>query len=126
VLHEAAVKTSNPLIKGWALRDSAGAWRVVLLHKDPSPDAPSSATVTVVPPVALSGAATVTRLSGGPRGINATDTDAITFGGLTYLGTPDGTPSGAPATESVPVNADGSYTVTLPRASGAIVALPAV
>lgn len=129
VLHKVQLTTTNPFVKAYAVRadDGNGAWRVVLLHKDPSSTSPASATVTIVPPsgVTLTGAATLSRLAPGPRGINATADDAITWQGQTLFGSPDGSPQGPVSTESVPQGSDGSYVVTLPRASAAVLTLPA-
>ena len=126
VLYETKVTSSNGFIKGYAVKDATGTWRVILIHKDPTTSGGSdSASVTIVPPVSLKGAATVVRLSPGPRGIYANDADPITFGGQTFLGTPNGLPSGTPSSESVTPNGDGAYVLTLPLASAAIVTLPA-
>lgn len=118
--------STSTYLKAWAVTDATGASRVVLLHKDPAPGAPTNATITVMPPSPLTGAATLTRLlPNDPAGIRANASAPITWGGRTFRGTPDGTPSGEAVMESVAPNAAGAYVVELPRGSAAMLALPA-
>jgi hypothetical protein len=51
IILAADVKSTNPFIKAWHVRDSNGFERVVVLHKDPANNAvpPTTADVTIVP-----------------------------------------------------------------------------
>lgn len=82
--------------------------------------------MTVTPPPAagtpLSGGnATLTRLLA--RGNNASETEAISFAGQTYAGSTDGLPIGPYVSESVPADAAGRYTFSVPPASAAFLTL---
>lgn len=113
----------NPFVKCWAVTDERGVSRVVVIHKDPSATA-ADITVTIAPPSALRGAAALTRVMPGPKGVLATWDEPITYGGVTWSSTSNGRPSGTPTTETVPAAAAGDYTFVLPRASIAILVLP--
>ena len=123
VMRVDTVRNDNPFVKAWAVTDASGATRVVVIHKDPSPTA-GDAAVSITPPVALTGDARLTRALPGPAGVLATFDAPLSFGGLSWASTTDGTPKGTPTTEAVPA-AGGAYAFTLPRASFAILALPA-
>ena len=113
--------STNGFIKCWSVTDASGAARVVVLHKDPA--ATQSASVTITPASALSGAATLVRGLPGKNGIASAWDDSISFGGLTFSTTTDGTPAGTPTSEPVAASG-GAYTFALPAASFAILTLP--
>jgi len=116
--------TTNAFIKAWSVTDRTGETRVVLLHKDPA--ATENATITITPAGgALSGAASLVRGLPGAKGMTAAWNDAISFGGLTFSASSDGTPTGSPASESVPATGGGAFSFSLPPASFAILTLPA-
>ena len=124
-LQAVSAATTNAFIKCWAVRDAAGTWRVVVLHKDPTPTGLANATVTIVPRGApLVGAASLTRGLPGAAGLASAYDDSISLGGLSYSATSDGMPAGAPAVETVPAGANGDFTFSLPPYSMAILSLP--
>lgn len=125
VIYKADMKSTNPFIKAWYVRDDNGAERVVLLHKDPINNAvpPSSAVVTVIPAASKNLPATAVTLSSGPEGLAAKN--GLNFGGLTFDGTQNGLPSGQWSPVSVPWAAQlGGYSVTLVQGSAIILTLP--
>jgi hypothetical protein len=122
MLKVSTVHSTNALIKCHAVVDAAGSVRVVVIHKDP--EATTSATISVIPATPLSGSANGTRLLPGPQGILSRWSDGISFGGLTWGQTTDGSPAGTPAHESVAVGADGAFTLSLPPSSIVILTLP--
>jgi hypothetical protein len=122
--------TTNPAVKVWASLSpgSGGAaapvLKLVLLHKDLTATDPASVTLALpgalVPPGGPPPAASLRRLTcPGPYAHSG-----LAFGGQTFDGSPDGTPQGAPTSEPVAANADGSYTVTLPPISAAVLTVP--
>lgn len=110
-------------VSAWVVTDAAGETRVTIIHKDGNASAP--ATVTVVPPNPLTGAATLVRLVAAPGsgGIHASHN--ITFRGQTFDGSTDGLPLGPQVSENVPANAAGQYVFAVPPAGVALLILPA-
>ena len=123
ILAVTTTHSSNALIKCWSVKDASGASRVVVIHKDPA--ATQNATITIAPPGRLSGTASIVRGLPGAKGMLAAWSDDISFGGLSFSATTDGSPSGAPASESLPANGGGDFVFALPPASFAILSLPA-
>ena len=117
------VASSNSFIKCWAVRTAAGEWRAVVLHKDPA--AVENATVTIAPAGArLAGDATLLRALPGPAGLSSKATDPISWRGLSYATTTDGTPAGTPTSERVAAGGAGEFVFELPPASMAVLILP--
>jgi len=115
----AATATTNGLIKAWATRDAAGAWRAVLLHKDPA--APAPAAVVVVPPAPAAAPAALARLrTSSPLGVLAHWN--VTWRGQTFDGSTDGRPIGTRVEEAVPADAAGSYAFVLQPGTAAVLA----
>jgi hypothetical protein len=117
VLLRTGTTTSNALVKAWALRDSMGAWKAVLLHKDAHASAP--AAVTVIPPHAPGAApASLARLlTTSPLGVLSPWN--VTWRGQTFDGSVDGNAIGKPVTEDVHATA-GAYSFSLPPGSAAV------
>lgn len=122
--------TTNPAVKVWASLSTSGAsppvLKLVLLHKDLNATTPATVTLAVppalLPPGAPPPAASLRRLTcPGPYAHTG-----LVFGGQTFDGSPDGTPQGAPTSEPVAANPDGSYTVSLPPISAAVLTVPVV
>jgi hypothetical protein len=87
VIYSVNVKTTNPYVRAWHVRDAGGVERVVILHKDPSNNAvpPTTAEVTVVPVTPLQSPAVAVTLSAGSAGLGSQK--GLSFGGLTFDGT---------------------------------------
>lgn len=117
-----SVTSSNPLVKVWALAEQTGtrATRVVIIHKDANATGPAAVSIT---PAAGQprgrgtdiAPARLVRLTA-PR---VTDSHGVTFGGLSFDGTEDGVPAGAPDVEPVPFS-DGVYSFSVPPGTAAI------
>ena len=117
--------SSNAFIKCYSVADPAtGETRVVVLHKDPA--ATHNATITVTPHGArLAGSAVLVRgLPDAGKGLASAWNDHISFGGLSFASTSDGTPAGTPASEKVRASAAGTFAFELPPASFVILTLP--
>ncbi len=138
VIHNTTVTSStNTFVKVWAARDGVGTWRLTAIHKDPNATAPAAVTVTLPAAAAdadadaaVAGAGrlrsraptgTLVRLLPGAEGVFATH--GVSWGGLTFDGSPDGRPRGTPASEPVPPNADGTYTFSVAPGTAAVVTL---
>jgi hypothetical protein len=124
-IHNVSVTGSPINVKVWPVRDAHGAWRVTVLHKDVARTNNATVTVTLPAgtPVGPSGA-TLVRLA--PASGSAFATKGLSFGGLTFDGSPDGTPQGSPVSEPVQANADGvSFTFAVSPSSVAILTVPA-
>jgi hypothetical protein len=93
------VVSSNPLVKAWCVKDASGKYRVTVIHKDI--DSMDSAHVKISA-IATSGWA------GHVRRFTSTDgpfaKKGLSFGGLTFDGSTDGTPSGTPSSETINVS----------------------
>jgi hypothetical protein len=112
----ATVTSSNPLVRVWAMMDSDGKTRVVIIHKDGNATAPATVTVTPASGPA-SGSAILARLAPSSGGLFTKS--GISFGGLTFDGSPDGKPQGTPVSEKVPA-AGGAFVFTVQPASLAV------
>jgi hypothetical protein len=104
-----SVSATGPL-KVWATRSSSGTTRIVLINKDPSNDY----QVKLQVPGALK-AATLERL----QARSVSSTNGVTLGGQTFGDEARTGTLGRPRTETV-VPAAGSYLVTVPAASAAL------
>ena len=114
---EAAVSSSNPLIKAWALRSPSG-YSVLCIHKDPA--AAGSARVAVtMPPGIPAREALLARLVAP----SVTAPYGVTFAGQTFDSSVDGLPLGQRVRERVPVDASGEMAFTLAPASAAILSI---
>lgn len=103
------------LLPAWALRAADGrSVTVVALHKDAAAP-PALLTVKPAVPCADGAQADVVRLLGGG---NLSAKTGCSYRGLTFDGTTDGKPAGAPSHERV-LCRDGAYALSLPAASGA-------
>jgi hypothetical protein len=94
------VYSSNPLVKAWCVKDVNGKYRVTVIHKDI--DSTTTAHVKISSIATSSWAGKVRRYipSNGFFSSNG-----LSFGGLTFDGSTDGTPSGTPSSETInPVN----------------------
>jgi hypothetical protein len=104
--------TTQANLKVWALKGEDGHVRIVVINKDATNAGPVKLTI----PAYFTG--TVVRLLA-PSLNSETN---VTLGGQTYDGSPDGKMSGEATTESITAQ-DGSFTLTMPALSGALVTL---
>ena len=114
---QAAVASSNPLIKVWVLQAAPQQWTLVAIHKDANATAPASVRVAPPPGLAVAGAGgTLARLAA--PSVRARY--GVSFAGQTFDGSADGLPVGQRVTEAVPVQAGGGMVFVLPPASAAL------
>ena len=99
-------------IKVWALKGEDGKVRIVILNKDETNMGPVKLTISGY------STGTVVRLLA-PSLSSETN---VTLSGQTYDGSPDGNMLGKASTESISA-AGGSFTLTMPTVSGALVTL---
>jgi len=119
VILETNTKTTNNLIKTWAVRNTQGKVIVVVIHKDMA--STSGADVTVSSYLTTTGDASLYLLKSkdglyGEYGIN--------FAGQTFDGTTTGAPSGNLTPTKVPRSGSGTYSFTLPVTTIAVLELP--
>jgi hypothetical protein len=105
----------SSVLSVWATRASDGIDRLVLIDKDPS----RAETVTVRPPAATPGGATLERM----LAPEIRSRSGVTLGGRTY-GRATATGQLGPAiTQALTPNARGDYRITVPAGSAALVTL---
>jgi Glycosyl hydrolase family 79 C-terminal beta domain len=100
-------------VKVWATEDDSGTVRVAVLNKDEQ----ASGAVSIHLPGY--GPASVTRLLAPGLGAQ----NGITLGGQTFDASVDGTPQGAPVSQTVTPQAD-TYAVSVPPVSAALCVIP--
>ena len=113
---QAAVRTSNDLIKLWATGEGGGSnvFRVLAVHKDYN--ATANATVSVAVPPGLSAQhGRLLRL----LAPSITSHFSVTWGGQTFDGSATGLPLGPRVEEAVPASG-GGFSFALPPASAAL------
>jgi len=116
---ESNSKTTNALIKSWALISNKGQTRVVVVHKDPK--ATADAQVTITPSSRSTSPAQLVFLSA-KDGVNAEN--GLEYAGQTFDGSTDGKPSGNRVVTNVNPNSNGEYSFTLPVAHIAYIIVP--
>jgi hypothetical protein len=105
----------SSVLSAWATRGTDRIDRVVLIDKDPS----RAETVTLRPPAHIPGGATLERM----RAPSVHSRSHVTLGGRTY-GPATSTGQLAPAiTQALTPNARGTYTISVPAGSAALVTL---
>ncbi len=110
-------------VKCWAVVDALGSARVVLVNKDVNAAAPVNGRITVRDGTGgMTGDARVAALLPGAAGLASTS--GITFAGLSFDGTIDGTPSGVYTETDVPITTPGVYDLVLQPFSALVVTLP--
>jgi hypothetical protein len=115
------ISTTSNYIKGYAGRDENNIWRLTFIYKDMN--ATENANVTIIAMSPLTKAASVYLLTAP----SVTSSSGLYFGGQTFDGTSNGIPAGTFGPDmSVMPTVPGTFTISLPPCSAAVVLLPTV
>jgi hypothetical protein len=115
------ISTTSTYIKGFSGRDENGIWRLTFLYKDMN--ATENANVTIIATSPLTKAASVYLLTAP----SVSSTSGLYFGGQTFDGTSNGIPAGTFGPDmTVMPTVPGTFTISLPPCSAAVVMLPTV
>ena len=108
-------------VRCWAVVDALGARRVVLINKDATPNA-SAVAVTLQLSAPLSGNASVAALLPGAAGLSSTR--GLTWRGLSWDNSTNGTPAGVVSDVSLAPSSPGVFNIVLPAAAALVITLP--